>query len=513
MTQGPLEIEPETFDLLVVGGGINGAGAARDAAGRGLRALLVEKDDLAEGTSSRSGKYIHGGLRYLEQCEFGLVRKALIEREVILAAAPHLAWPLRLVLIHSPEQRPRWLIRLGLALYDRLGGRKRIPATAAVNLETEPEGEPVAPEFRRGFAYWDVWVDDSRLVILNAVDAARRGASVRTRTEMTSAWRENGIWRAALRDRRRGSTHVVGAKAIFNAAGPWVESVLGSVKDARTERRMRLVKGSHVILRRWWEGAHGYVLQSTDRRILFVNPYRDNLALVGTTDVPYEGRPEDAECDEEEVRYLVAQLNRYFRRSFAPGDVLWSYAGVRPLFDDGTGKSASAVTRDYMFDLGPARPDGRTAPLLSAFGGKLTTYRKLAEEGLERLRPFLPGMGPKWTKTAPLPGGDLPGADFGGWQAGLRKRHPECDDALLTHYARCYGADAERLLEGVRSTADLGRHFGGRLYQREVEHLRRDEWAVTAEDIVERRTKHCLELSEREREVLERWLADNEADA
>ncbi len=492
-----------TVDLLVVGGGINGAGVARDAAGRGLSVLLCEKDDLAEGTSSRSGKYIHGGLRYLEYYEFRLVREALIEREVLLAAAPHIVWPLRLILPHSPEQRPRWLIRLGLFLYDNLGGRKRLPGSRAVNLRTAPEGAPLRDAFRKGFEYADCWVDDSRLVVLNAVDAARLGAEVATRTACVSARREQGLWHATLRDETSGKLRSVRARALVNTAGPWVEQVLGNVAGVNTRRRVRLVKGSHIILRRWWQGDHGYVLQNADRRLIFVNPYFEDLALVGTTDIPFDGQAEEVAIDSGEVDYLLAVLNRYFETDLKPQDVLADYSGVRPLFDDDESKNASAVTRDYELELdgGPDR-----APILSAFGGKITTYRKLAEAALERLQPYFPEMRAGWTAGAPLPGGDIPNADFEGWLAGFCAAHPWLPKSLARHYGRAYGTEASRMLQGAQALEDLGRHFGGLLYEREVRWLHEREWARTADDILARRTKHGLFLDEVERDALAEWL-------
>jgi glycerol-3-phosphate dehydrogenase len=487
-------------DLLVVGGGVNGAGVARDAAGRGLSVVLAEKGDLAEGTSSRSGKYIHGGLRYLEYYEFRLVREALIEREVLLQAAPHITWPLRLILPHSPEQRPRWLIRLGLFLYDHLGGRKRIPATTAVDLRSAPEGAMVRDAFAHAFAYYDCWVDDARLVILNAVDAARRGAQVLTRTAVVSARREGDLWRATLRG--PAGERVVTARAIFNAAGPWVEQVLGNVAGVNAQRRVRLVKGSHIILRKWWDGPHGYVLQNADQRLIFVNPYFDDLALVGTTDIPFDGRAEDVAIDATETDYLLAVLNRYFRTDLKPADVLADYSGVRPLFDDDAAKGASAVTRDYVFDLDGG--SGR-APIVSAFGGKITTYRKLAEHGLEKLRPYLPMRGP-WTGTAALPGGDIPGADFDRWLADFMIERPWLPAPLARHLCRAYGSEAARVIEGAASMADLGRHFGGLLYEREARWLIAEEWAMTADDILTRRTKHGLFLTPEQRLTFETWL-------
>ena len=494
------------YDLVVIGGGINGAGAARDAAGRGLKVLLAEKDDLGQGTSSRSGKYIHGGLRYLEYYEFRLVREALIEREVLLGAAPHMTWPLRLLLVHSPQQRPRWLIRLGLFVYDHLGGRKRIPATRAVRLDRAPEGAALREAYRHAFAYYDVWVDDARLVVLNAIDAARRGAEVLTHTEVTSARRETDLWRVSLAG--PGGARTVRARAIFNAAGPWVETVLGKAAGVNSKKQIRLVKGSHLIMRRWWQGDHGYVLQAADRRLIFVNPYFDNLALVGTTDIPFEGRPEAVAIDGQETDYLLGILNTYFRTKLTSGDVISAYSGVRPLFDDDSTKGASAVTRDYMFELDGG--SGR-APLLSAFGGKLTTYRKLSEAALSMLAPTFPRMAGAWTAEAPLPGGDLHGRDFKSWFAAFWGRHPWLPEALAMHYARCYGTEADRMLEGAASLTDLGRHFGGLFYAREAEWLRAEEWAQTAEDMLSRRTKHHLFMSEEQQRAVDAWLTQERA--
>ena len=497
----------EPVDLLVIGGGVNGAGVARDAAGRGLSVVLAEKDDLGQGTSSRSGKYIHGGLRYLEYYEFRLVREALIEREVVLAAAPHLTWPLRLVLPHSPEQRPRWLIRLGLFLYDHLGGRQRIPGTRALRLDRAPEGEPVRDAYRHAFAYYDVWVDDARLVLLNALDAHRRGAEVLTRTRVVSARREGALWHAVLQG-PDGVQRTLQARAIANTAGPWVEQVLGNVAGVNSQKRIRLVKGSHIVTKRWWTGDHGYVLQAPDKRLIFVNPYFDDLALIGTTDIPFAGRAEDVRIDAEETDYLLAILNRYFKTALSPADVVWSYSGVRPLFDDDAAKGASAVTRDYTFELDGG---GERAPILSAFGGKLTTYRKLAEAALARLAPTFAGMGKAWTATAPLPGGAIPNADFPAWFAGFRQRWPWLPEPLARHYARCYGTEADRLLQGARGLEDLGPCFGGLFYAREARWHIDEEWATTAEDMLFRRTKHGVFLTEAERAAFQDWVQGNRA--
>jgi len=493
----------KTVDILVIGGGINGVGVARDAAGRGLSVVLAEKDDLAQGTSSRTGKYIHGGLRYLEHYEFRLVREALIEREVVLNAAPHLAWPLRLVLPHSPEQRPRWLIRLGLFLYDNLGGRRRIPGTHSLRLDRAPEGAPMRNAYRHAFAYYDVWVDDARLVMLNARDAQARGAEILPRTRVVSARRENGLWRAVLRG-ADGTVSEVAARAIVNTAGAWVEDVLGKVVGVDSAKRIRLVKGSHIVLPRWWQGDHGYVLQAHDNRLIFVNPWFENLALVGTTDIPFEGCPEDVAIDAEEISYLLGILNRYFNANLAAGDLVWSYSGVRPLFDDDETKGASAVTRDYTFELNGT---GGEAPVLTAFGGKLTTYRKLSEAALERLASIFPRMGASWTADAPLVGGDMPGADFDAWFAKFVVRWPWLPAPLALHYARCYGTEADALLDGTGGMSDLGDRLGGLFFVREARWLMDMEWAETAEDMLYRRTKHGVFLTQAERGRVEAWLA------
>ena len=486
----------DSFDICVIGGGINGAGFARDAAGRGLSVALCEQYDLGEGTSSRTGKYIHGGLRYLEHREFRLVREALIEREVILDIAPHLASPLRLVLVHSAAQRPAWLIRLGLLLYDHLGGRRNIPASSAVRLHTDPEGEPVRKAFAKGFAYWDVWVDDARLVIANAKDAARRGARILPRRRCVAARREQGRWRIELEDTRTGARSAIRARAVFNASGPWVEQVIRHSAGDNSSLSVRLVKGSHLIMKKWWRGGHGYVLQASDRRIIFVNPYFEDMALIGTTDIPYDGAPEDVTMGQDEVDYLLGILNAYFDGERTEADIVSRYSGVRPLFDDDVRKGASSVTRDYRFELsGSLEPTGGDAPMLSAFGGKLTTYRKLAEFALERLRPKFPQMGGPWTAGTPLPGGDVGPGGLTQWLDGFCKENQWLPDALARHYASCYGTEAAELLSGAKCLADLGTHFGGLLYAREAEWLARQEWAMTPEDVLCRRTKHHLFLT------------------
>ncbi|MGF1608334.1 MAG: glycerol-3-phosphate dehydrogenase [Kiloniellales bacterium] len=497
--------EPALYDLAVIGGGINGAGIARDAAGRGLSVLLCEKGDLAEGTSSRSGKLIHGGLRYLEYYEFRLVREALIEREVLLGMAPHIIWPLRFVLPHSTEQRPAWLIRLGLLLYDHLGGRKRLPGTRTVDLRHDPVGRPLRDDFRRAFEYSDCWVDDARLVVLNALDAAERGASILPRTACIAARREDGVWRLELRDGVSGETRTMRARALVNAAGPWVEQVIAHVAGADSSRRVRLVKGSHIVTRKFWEGPQAYLLQNGDGRVIFVNPYLKDLALIGTTDVPYDGRPEDVAADEAEVDYLLAVVRRYFRQAPGPRDVMERFSGVRPLYDDAA-ENPSAVTRDYVLELQPAVPDDTQAPMLSVFGGKITTYRKLAEQALESLRPFLPRLGPAWSGGAPLPGGDIPDGDFEAYRLALARRWDWMPAALVAHYARLYGTRAEALVGAAQQMSDLGRHAGGLLYEAEVDYLVRREWARRPDDILQRRTKHGLMLGAPERARLAEWM-------
>jgi D-erythritol 1-phosphate dehydrogenase len=495
----------DQVDLVVVGGGANGAGIARDAVGRGLKVLLAEKDDLAQGTSSRSGKLVHGGLRYLEYYEFRLVREALIEREVLLRAAPHIIWPMRFVLPHVPEMRPAWLVRLGLFLYDHLGGRRLLPPTRALDLRREPEGRPLKRDYAKAFEYSDCWVDDARLVVLNALDARAKGAEVLTRTAVVGARREGGVWQVELVDRRDGRRRRVQARCVVNAAGPWVERVLGAALGVNSSRRVRLVKGSHLVTRKFWDGNQAYLLQNTDKRVIFVNPYEGDLALVGTTDVPVGGEPEDAAVDESEIAYLLDVLARYFRDPPGPADVVHAFSGVRPLFDD-KAENPSAVTRDYVFDVEPKAPEPGRPPLLSVFGGKITTYRKLAEHALAKLAPFFPGLGPAWTATAPMPGGDIPGADFEAWLARFRAARPWLPEPLARHYGRLYGTRAEALLGDARSLADLGRHFGALLHEREARFLVGEEWAETAGDILTRRTKHGLHLTSAEAAGFAGWL-------
>lgn len=489
------------FDLLVVGGGVNGAGVARDAAGRGLSVLLVEQNDLASATSSASTKLVHGGLRYLEYYEFKLVREALEERETLLAMAPHIIWPLRFVLPHAHATRPAWLVRLGLFLYDHLGGRRRLPGSRGLKLKGAPEGVALRPQYRKAFAYSDCWVDDARLVTLNAMDAHARGAVIQTRTKLVSARRVGAAWEARLKP-QDGPEHTVRARAIVNAAGPWVSDVLSGALGVSTGSGTRLIKGSHIVVPRLFEGEHAYMLQNPDRRIVFAIPYEDRFTLVGTTDVAWDAPPGPARITAEEVDYLCESINRYFARPITARDVTWSYAGVRPLFDDNA-DSASAVTRDYVLEVDA--PQGQ-APVLSVFGGKITTYRHLADQAMNRLGPFFPDAGPSWTRGAVLPGGDLPELDRAALARALRAEFPFLPDDLALRLARSYGTRTRRILANARSLADLGEDFGAGLHAAEVDYLVAEEWARTAEDVLYRRGKLGLHIPPEGAARLEAYL-------
>ncbi|MEI6641661.1 MAG: glycerol-3-phosphate dehydrogenase [Novosphingobium sp.] len=492
---------PETCDLLIVGGGINGAGIARDAAGRGLSVLLVEQEDLASHTSSASTKLIHGGLRYLEYYEFRLVREALIERERLLGMAPHIIWPLAFVLPQMNSPRPAWLVRLGLFLYDHLGGRKKLPATRTVNLARSPLGNGMKPGAKTAFVYSDCWVEDSRLVVLNARDAAERGARIETRTRLVSAQRDGALWKAEIAG--PDGTRTVMARGLVNAAGPWVEDVLQRAASASQDRGVRLIKGSHIVVPKLYEGDHAFLLQNPDRRVVFAIPYEHDYTLVGTTDEPWEGLPGKAQISPEETDYLCETVRRYFARQIQPQDVVWSYAGIRPLYDDHAA-NASAVTRDYVLDL-----DGGNgqAPLLSVFGGKITTYRKLAEHAMEKLVPFYPGAKGDWTAGADLPGGDIPDDDFEAFARRLAADHPALPSTLLTRLARAYGTRAKAILGTAQSIDALGTDFGGGLTQAEVDYLADQEWARSAEDVLYRRSKLGLHVPPGTAEAVEAYLA------
>ena len=492
-------METRTYDLLVIGGGINGAGIARDAAGRGLSVLLVEKDDLAAHTSSWSTKLIHGGLRYLEHYEFRLVAEALAEREVLLRAAPHIIEPLLFILPHEPHLRPAWMIRAGLFLYDHLGGRMTLPKSFGVDLAGTRYGAGLKPRFKRGFAYADARVDDARLVVGNAMDARIRGADIHVRTLLRHAQRDNGRWRATL-ETRDGEVREVTARALVNAAGPWVCDVLGEVSDAPVKAKVRHIKGSHIVVPRVHTEPHAYILQNADNRIVFIIPYQDRYSLIGTTDVPVATYEHPA-ISEEETYYLLTLANTYLERPLAGSDIVWTYSGVRPLYDDGT-SDPSAVTRDYVLKLDTARNGAREprAPLLSVFGGKITTYRKLAEAVLTELRPFFPQMTAEWTREAVLPGGDLPQGGLATWLEDLARRYPDMPVRLLRALAHRHGSRVTAVLGDARNAGDLGEDFGVSLTEREVDYLRNEEWAVGSDDILWRRTKCGLSMSAAERE-------------
>jgi glycerol-3-phosphate dehydrogenase len=481
-----------TYDLLVIGGGINGAGIARDAAGRGLGVLLVEKDDFASATSSASSKLIHGGLRYLEQYEFRLVAEALAEREVLLRTARHLVWPARFVMPHVPELRPRWMIRAGLFLYDHLTRRASLAGSNAVRLDRPPLNSGLKPEFRHGFEYSDCRVDDARLVIANAMSARDLGADVRPRTECLGATREEGAWQARLSD---GST--ITARAVVNAAGPWVKRTLNERLAQPSADAVRMVKGSHIVLPKLYEGHHAFILQNDDHRVVFMIPYEGSFTLVGTTDIAVE-EPAQPQASREEVDYLCRAANRYLARPAQARQVLWRYAGVRPLYDDGS-SDPSAVTRDYTLRVDD---EAGRAPVLSVFGGKITTFRRLAEHAMEKLVPYFPGCKGAWTARVPLPGSDFGSAGREGAQAAIAARYPRIPGATLRALFRRHGARTDEVLGDAQSAAQLGEDFGGNLTEREVAYFVEREWAHTAEDVLWRRTKAGLHMSEPQRERL-----------
>jgi glycerol-3-phosphate dehydrogenase len=495
----------EIIDLMVVGGGINGTGIARDAAGRGLSVVLCEQNDLANHTSSASTKLIHGGLRYLEYYEFRLVREALIEREVLLNAAPHIIWPLRFILPHSPEQRPAWLIRLGLFLYDHLGGRKRLPGSGAVDMSADPAAAPLKNDVKKAFSYADCWVEDSRLVVLNAMDAAERGAEILTRTRCTEARRMNGLWHVTLASNRGTPVRKIRAKALVNAAGPWVSSFLKDRLKQQSDSSVRLVKGSHIVVKKLFDHDSPYIFQNPDGRIVFAIPYERHYTLIGTTDQEYRGDPADIQIDNDEIDYLLASVSRYFEKPVTRDQLVWTYAGARPLYDDSKG-NASAVTRDYVFDLDAPEAG---APLLSIFGGKLTTYRKLAEHAMEKLQPVMGFKGKPWTAGSPLPGGDMKDADFDAFLKHVEQTWNWLPKDLLRRYARAYGTRIERLMGEAGALGDLGEHFGDDLYEAEVRYLMSAEWALTDDDILWRRSKLGLHVSDETAARFRAWLGRN----
>ncbi len=490
------------FDLLVVGGGINGVGIARDAAGRGLRTLLCEQHDLGAHTSSASTKLIHGGLRYLEYYDFRLVRKSLREREIVLTSAPHICWPLRFVLPHDAHLRPAWMIRAGLFLYDHLAQRHILPGSAGVNLRRHPAGEPLDERYTKGFVYSDAWVDDARLVVVTAMDAREHGATVLTRTRCARLERGPGHWVATL-DHAGGARTTVEASAVVNATGPWVDRFLDEATPVPAQRHPRMVKGSHIVVPRLFDHEFAYIFQAPDRRIVFAIPYESEFTLIGTTEKDYRGDLATPAIEEAEIGYLLDMANRYFRRDLGRDDVVWTFAGLRPLLADPK-DVATSVTRDYVLDV-----DAKGPPLLSIYGGKLTTYRKLAEDVLDDLAPGLDWPTRHWTATAPLPGGDVPAANFAALLAQLRTEYPWLHERLALRLARAYGTRSRRVLGDARSLTDLGEEVLPGLHAREIDYLRREEWAVTAQDILYRRSKLALHLPAGSTARLDAWIAEH----
>lgn len=520
----------ETYDLFIIGGGINGCGIARDAAGRGLSVGLAEMNDLASATSSASTKLFHGGLRYLEYFEVRLVREALIEREVLLRAMPHISWPMRFVLPYHKDmrfegetptsrilsvvmpwlrgRRPAWLIRLGLFLYDNLGGRHILPGTKTLDLKSGPEGAPLDPKFEKAFEYSDCWIEDSRLVVLNARDAEAKGASIKTRTKVISAERVGDVWHINLEDRNTGETHLVEAKMLVNAGGPWVGDILrGTVRSNSTDG-VRLVRGSHIVTRKLFDHDKCYFFQGEDGRIIFAIPYETDFTLIGTTDAEHADPDEKPVCTPEEAEYLREFASKYFKTPVREEDVVWSYSGVRPLYDDGA-KSATAATRDYVLKVDEAGG----APMLNIFGGKITTYRKLAEHALDKIVPFFPEADAPWTAFAPMPGGDFPVQNVEVLIKNLMADYLFLDDRWARRLIRAYGTDAWRVLENATSPEDLGTDFGATLTEREVLWLMANEYAQRAEDIVWRRSKLGLRLETSQIKALDAFMLDAVAKA
>jgi glycerol-3-phosphate dehydrogenase len=499
----------QVFDLAIIGGGVNGCGIARDAAGRGNSVFLCEMNDLASGTSSVSTKLVHGGLRYLEYYEFRLVREALIEREVLWRIAPHIIRPLRFVLPHHAGLRPAWLLRLGLFLYDHIGGRKLLPPTRSVDLARDEVGKPLVPgRYHKGFEYSDCFVDDARLVVLTARDAANRGADIRTRTRAVETRQADGLWHVTVEDTLTRERSSIAARVLVNAGGPWVEQVLTLGAGVNTRAKVRLVQGSHIVVRKLYDNDRAYIFQNSDGRIVFTIPYQDDFTLIGTTDRDYEGDPAKVKATDEEIAYLCASVSEYLSKPVKPEDVVWTYAGVRPLYDDGASE-AKAATREYAFELDT--PGG--VPLLSVYGGKITTYRRLAEEALEKLSPYLKGTKARegWTAKAALPGGDMDVSAIAALTADLVRDYPFLTPAHANRLAHAYGTRAAKVLGAAKSMTDLGRGFGGTLTESEVRYLIVYEWACTASDIVWRRSKLGLRMSQPEIAALEDWLAAHRA--
>lgn len=520
-----MSIHQETadYDIFIIGGGINGCGIARDAAGRGYSVYLCEADDLASGTSSQSTKLIHGGLRYLEYYEFGLVREALSEREILWNIAPHLIHPLRFVLPHHKGLRPAWLLRLGLFIYDHLDisfnpnkpERKKLPKASTLNLTKDIAGECLqldpthssslfAPSRNRGFEYSDCAVDDSRLVVLNALDASEHGASINTQTKCVAMKRVNDVWKITVEDQLNKERKTVTAKVLINAAGPWVDDILSTLNPDDKINNIRLVQGSHIVVPKLYDHEKCYIFQNEDNRIIFAIPYHQDYTLIGTTDRDYSGDPRKVKITQEETDYLCASANAYFKRQINADDVVSTYAGVRSLYNDGASK-AQAATRDYVLRVDQADND-RSAPLINIFGGKITTYRHLAESMMKKVEGLIGKRKKKWTEHAPLPGGNFEIDDLDNLYLFLQSKFSFLSADEAKRFIKSYGTKAYDVLDGARSLSDLGTSFSHGLYQKEVEYLIKTEWAQTADDILLRRTKLGLVFNQQERKVLEQWL-------
>ena len=489
-----------TYDLLIIGGGINGTAIARDAAGRGLKVLLCERDDLAGHTSSASTKLIHGGLRYLEYYEFNLVRHALKEREVMLRAAPHIIWPMRFVLPYDKGLRPAWMLRTGLFLYDHIGGREMLPGSKSLKLDKAPHLGVLESRFKTGFEYSDCWVDDARLVVLYAIDAAHHGADIRTRTEVLSVKTTGRGYSAEIK--QNGKIETIHAKGVVNAAGPWVDEVLGKIKPSDNEQSLRLVTGSHIVTKKLFDGDHAYLFQNADNRVIFAIPYEHDYTLIGTTDKPYDLSEGPVKISEEEISYLCEAASEYFENDISPEDVVWTYAGVRPLYDDKS-EDASAVTRDYVLDIEELSEE---APFMSVYGGKITTSRKLGEQAMQELAKYFKNAGDDWTESALLPGGDLYDADFDRFFNDMQKRYPALNEDLLTRLCHAYGTRITLILGDGKTQPDLGQNFGAGLYEIEAKYLINHEWATSAEDILWRRSKLGLHMTKEQRANFTTWF-------
>lgn len=501
----------QIYDVFVIGGGINGCGIARDAVGRGYSVYLAEMNDLASGTSSWSTKLVHGGLRYLEHYEFRLVREALTEREVLWQNAPHIIRPLRFVLPYHKGLRPAWMLRLGLFLYDHIGGRKLLPTTSVLNMQTDAVGKPLKPLFSKAFEYSDCWVDDARLVVLNARDAADRGAVIRTRTMVTDVRRENDHWRVATKDLISGLETTVSAKLVVNAAGPWVDKVLTGAFGDNNARNVRLVKGSHIVVNKMFDHDRCYIFQNTDGRIIFAIPYERDYTLVGTTDQDFDGDPAEVKISSDEITYLCEAASEYFSEPIREENIVWTYSGVRPLYDDGATKAQEA-TREYVLELtnghhGSAGDAPGNAAILNIYGGKITTYRKLAEAALEKIESAIGAKGPTWTETAILPGGDFSATAFDSAVDTIVAAFPDLDRALIERLFHLYGTLTHDVLKGIKHPADLGRDFGAGLFEAEINYLMQKEWAVTADDVLWRRSKLGLKASQVDQEQLEDFMS------